>query len=119
MNFKTIEENNENNLIENLSSNLSINRSSIRCEIKGNQVDEKYSVSHKEMRTYNHRLYEVSISNFPEIMRNDNFMLNGKHYYWMSIDDMRIVLVFFLLFFVFVVFFFVVLCFLFVEALCY
>lgn len=41
------------------------------------------------MRTYNHRLYEVSISNFPEIMRNDNFMLNGKHYYWMSIDDMR------------------------------
>ena len=79
----------ENNLIENLSSNLSINRSSIRCEIKGNQVDEKYSVSHKEMRTYNHRLYEVSISNFPEIMRNDNFMLNGKHYFWMSIDDMR------------------------------
>lgn len=89
LNFKTIEEDNENNLIENLSSNLSINRSSIRCEIKGNQVDEKYSVSHKEMRTYNHRLYEVSISNFPEIMRNDNFMLNGKHYYWMSIDDMR------------------------------
>ncbi len=41
------------------------------------------------MRTYNHRLYEVSISNFPEIMRNDNFTLNGKHYYWMSIDDMR------------------------------
>ena len=89
MNFKTIEEDNENNLIENLSSNLSINRSSIRCEIKENQVDEKYSVSHKEMRTYNHRLYEVSISNFPKIMRNDNFMLNGKHYYWMSIDDMR------------------------------
>jgi len=68
LNFKTFEEDNENNLIENLSSNLSINRSSIRCEIKGNQVDEKYSVSHKEMRTYNHRLYEVSISNFPEIM---------------------------------------------------
>lgn len=79
LNFKTIEEDNENNLIENLSSNLSINRSSIRCEIKENQVDEKYSVSHKEMRTYNHRLYEVSISNFPKIMRNDNFMLNGKH----------------------------------------
>ncbi|RGW74376.1 hypothetical protein DWV56_08230, partial [Holdemanella biformis] len=39
--------------------------------------------------TYNHRLYEVSISNFPEIMRNDNFTLNGKHYYWLSIDDMR------------------------------
>ena len=89
LNFKTVEENNENNLIENLSSSLSINRSSIHCEIKGNQVDEKYSVSHKEMRTYNHRLYEVSISNFPEIMRNDNFTLNGKHYYWMSIDDMR------------------------------
>ena len=41
LNFKTIEENNENNLIENLSSNLSINRSSIRCEIKGNQVKIK------------------------------------------------------------------------------
>ena len=89
LNFKTVEKDNENNLIENLSSNLSVDRKTIQCEIKGNQIDEKYSVSHQEMRTYNHRLYEVSISNFPEDMRNDNFTLNGKHYYWMSIDDMR------------------------------
>ncbi|WP_333882475.1 hypothetical protein [Holdemanella porci] len=53
-------------------------------------VDSKrYLTYYDEKWTYNHRLYEVSISNFPEIMRNDNFMLNGKHYYWMSIDDMR------------------------------
>lgn len=89
LNFKTVDENNENNIIENLSSNLGVDRNSIQCRIKGTQVKEKYSVSHKEMRTYNHRLYEVSISDFPEYMRHDHFVRNGKHYYWMSIENMR------------------------------
>ena len=52
------------------------------------RVQEKYSVSHDEKRTYNHRLYELQISDWPAKKQKD-FVVNGKHYYWMSIADME------------------------------
>ena len=40
-------------------------------------------------RTYHHRLYEISISHFPEKNTHNDFSINGRHYYWMSITEME------------------------------
>ena len=45
--------------------------------------------SHQENRIYNHRLYEIKIQVFPEDEQKENFVVNGRHYYWMSISDME------------------------------
>ena len=50
---------------------------------------EKYSVSHGENRVYNHRLYELKIHHFPEQTRQTDFVLNGRHYYWMTLEEME------------------------------
>ena len=43
----------------------------------------------KENRIYNHRLYEIKIQVFPGDEQKENFVVNGRHYYWMSISDME------------------------------
>lgn len=89
LNYKTIEDDNENNLIENIASDLKLNSNVIECSTVAHRVQEKYSVSHKEMRTYNHRLCSVYIKNFPDFMKKDDFVVGKKHYYWMTISNMR------------------------------
>jgi hypothetical protein len=34
-------------------------------------------------------LYEIKIQVFPEDEQKENFVVNGRHYYWMSISDME------------------------------
>ncbi len=36
-----------------------------------------------------HRLYEIKIQVFPEDEQKENFVVNGRHYYWMSISEME------------------------------
>ena len=52
------------------------------------RIQEKYSVSHKENRVYNHRLYEICIDNLSEISQKNDFLKNGKHFYWMTLGEM-------------------------------
>ena len=89
LNYKTIEGDNENFLVEAISTDLGVNRNEIQCNFVARQIHEKYSVSHCEMRTYNHRLYKVILHDIPEYMQKKDFVYNQKHYYWMSIDEMR------------------------------
>ena len=60
----------------------------INCRYVASRVQGKYSVSHNEDRVYQHRLYEVSFDRIPEAAGNDDFIINDRHYYWMSISDM-------------------------------
>ena len=64
-------------------------KSQINCRYISSKVQEKYSESHQENRIYNHRLYEIKIQVFPEDEQKENFVVNGRHYYWMSISDME------------------------------
>ena len=57
--------------------------------LKTARVQEKYSVSHNENRVYNHRLYEVEFKNIPKIMNKNDFSINSRHYYWMTISEME------------------------------
>ena len=89
LNYKTSDYDNEAYIIENISTDLGIAKRNISCKYITSKVQEKYSVSHNENRVYNHRLYEINIQKFPEAMRKDDFVWNGKHYYWMTIENME------------------------------
>lgn len=89
LNYKTADQNNEDVIIDRISADLGIDKRKILCNYITSRVQEKYSVSHQENRVYNHRLYEVMVSKYPEKMKKDNFVVNGKHYYWMSVTEME------------------------------
>ena len=89
LNYKTSDYDNEAYVTENISADLGIAKRNISCKYITSKVQEKYSVSHNENRIYNHRLYEVTIHKFPEIMKKADFVVNGKHYYWMTIEEME------------------------------
>ena len=89
MNYKTQNRNNEAALKEQVAADLNLNSDDIVCNYITSRVQEKYSVSHQEMREYNHRLYEMYFNYIPDKFKKDNFEVNGKHYYWMTIEEME------------------------------
>lgn len=88
-NLKTADKDNETFIISNLSNDLGIPKKEIKCKYISSRVQEKYSVSHNENRVYNHRLYEVEFKNIPKIMNKNDFSINSRHYYWMTISEME------------------------------
>ena len=89
LNYKTQNRNNEAALKEQVAADLNLNSDDIVCNYITSRVQEKYSVSHQEMRVYNHRLYEMYFNYIPDKFKKDNFEVNGKHYYWMTIEEME------------------------------
>ena len=75
-------------LKEALEKDLQLDTSTINCEFVTSRTQEKYSVSHNENRIYNHNLYSITLSKLPAYMKKDNFVINNKHYYWMTMDEM-------------------------------
>ena len=88
-NYKTIDTDNEAALIDYIAADLDCDKRKINCKYITSRIQSKYSYSHNENRIYNHRLYEINISHFPERIKHNDFTINGKHYYWMSISDME------------------------------
>ena len=68
---------------------LKLNQKEVKCRYITSKLQEKYSVSHRENRIYNHRLYELQVNRFSEQEMEKDFVVNGKHYYWMSIEEME------------------------------
>lgn len=87
LNYKTVDRADEESVINKVSADLNVDKSQINCRYISSKVQEKYSESHQENRIYNHRLYEIKIQVFPEDEQKENFVVNGRHYYWMSISD--------------------------------
>ena len=89
LNYKTVDRADEESVINKVAGDLNVDKSQINCRYISSRVQEKYSESHQESRIYNHRLYEIKIQVFPEDELKENFVVNGRHYYWMSISDME------------------------------
>lgn len=89
LNFKTVNGDNETAILERVSASLQIPKENISARYLTSRVQEKYSVSHDETRVYNHRLYEVVINRFTDDMKKDDFVINGVHYFWMTISEMQ------------------------------
>lgn len=49
----------------------------------------KYSVSDKEYKIYNHKLYSYKLRSEPEHMTGNEFVIDGAKYSWMSIEQME------------------------------
>ncbi|MCB8539987.1 MULTISPECIES: hypothetical protein [Faecalibacillus] len=60
----------------------------ISCKYITSKIQRKYSISHNEYRTYNHSLYLVTLSSLPTIMKNNDFIIKNKLYYWMTMNEM-------------------------------
>lgn len=81
--------NNESFIISAVSHRLKINASDISIRYIAQSIHEKFSVSHKENRVYCHRLYLVSIKNFPSQLKKSTFEVDGTSYKWMSLSEME------------------------------
>ena len=81
LNYKTVDRADEESVINKVSADLNVDKSQINCRYISSKVQEN--------RIYNHRLYEIKIQVFPEDEQKENFVVNGRHYYWMSISDME------------------------------
>lgn len=49
----------------------------------------KYSISDDVYKIYNHKLYEVSLTQEPLVMREKQFIIDDTKYSWMSIEEME------------------------------
>lgn len=86
--YKTVD-NNEESIKSKLSSELKVAEDKIELEYKTFEIHRKYSVSHQEDRVYEHRAYVACLSDYSDEMKNDQFVIDGKKYCWMTINDME------------------------------
>lgn len=81
--------NNESFITESVSNKLKVAQSDITVNYIAQKIHEKYSMSHNENRVYCHRLYVVTIKNFPAKLMKKTFEIDGTQYRWMSISEME------------------------------
>lgn len=86
--YKTVD-NNEDNIKEKLSGQLKIDKEKIELEYKTFEMHNKFSVSHNENRVYAHRAYAAKMTAFSDVMKNDEFEIDGIRFYWLTINDME------------------------------
>ena len=86
INYKTVNKDNEQHLINFISKNLEIDISLISYKYITSKIQRKYSISHNEYKTYNHSLYLVTLSFLQTIIINNDFIIKNKHYYWMIMN---------------------------------
>lgn len=87
-NYKS-NQNNEKFIVDHISHELKIREADISIRYLSQKIHEKYSQNHKEQRVYCHKLYFITIKQFPDIMKSNSFEIDGVQYYWMSISEME------------------------------
>lgn len=87
--FKTMEEQNEENIRVRLSNALHIPKDNISLYYKLERIQPKYSIKDNMHKVYLHRLYEAKISNFTDECKVDRFEVDGVQYRWMTIEEME------------------------------
>lgn len=77
------------NINRHLSMDFKVDESNVQGTWWFHELHEKYSESHKKNRLYDHNFYEFKFKIFPEQMEADEFEIDGRHYYWMSMAEME------------------------------
>ena len=86
--YRTVD-NDEENIKTRLSNELKIESQAIKLEYKTYEIHKKYSISNEENRVYNHRAYKAVFEKFTDEMIQDEFEIDGKRFFWMTINDME------------------------------
>ena len=87
--FRTVDNNNTENIIKKLSAELQLDEQYIKVDYKTQEIQSKFSESDKIQKTYEHKLYCAEISHFSKQHKQDSFEINGKKFKWMTIEQME------------------------------
>ncbi len=90
-NFPTKDDKEEDakSIINNLSRELQISPSKINVECRGFEYQAKFSVSDQVDKTYAHTFYFAKIDKFSKDQMRKEFTIDEKHFYWMTLDEMK------------------------------
>ena len=83
------EEDNVTNIQDKLSGLLKIDPNKIKLEYKTDSIYSKFSVSDQIIKWYDHRIYQGSIDQFSDFLKQEKFQIEGVKYSWMTIDAMK------------------------------
>ena len=72
-----------------MSTILTKNQRKVKTDYVAEAIHCKYSVSDKEYKIYNHKLYSYKLRSEPEHMTGNEFVIDGAKYSWMSIEQME------------------------------
>lgn len=89
LNYKTNAGDNETYLVKCISNDLKLDEKNIYCKYLTSKIQTKFSESHNENRVYNHRLYHVTVPSMPKKYQKDDFVVGDRHYFWMTIAEMK------------------------------
>lgn len=88
-NYRTNAGDNETYLVKCISNDLELNEKNIYCKYITSKIQTKFSESHNENRVYNHRLYQITVPSMPKKYQKDDFVVGDRHYFWMTIEEMK------------------------------
>lgn len=77
--------NNENFIQDHVSRELKVNASKIKVDYVSQLISEKISGRDHCKKVYCHKLFLITITDFPKQLQQDTFSIDGKTYHWMSI----------------------------------
>lgn len=86
--YKTNKENNTEHVKSGISIALKIDVSKIEASYKTDDFINKFSKSDKVDKYYHHLFYDITITEFPEIMRNSEFDIDDQRYKWFTLDEL-------------------------------
>lgn len=81
--------NNADFIKDHLSRELKIEKSNMKIDYVSQLISEKISGSDGQKKVYSHKLFMVTINEFPEVMKSDSFIIDGRTYFWNSIIDLE------------------------------
>lgn len=89
-NFKSMEDEEENkaNIIGKISVMLNVPADRLSAEFKAQAIQRKFAPADNAINIYDHKLYEITISSFPKELKQSSFTIEGKQFYWLTINDM-------------------------------
>lgn len=81
--------NNESFIKDHIFRELKVDMAEIEVKYVSQNISEKISGSDNEKKVYCHKLFLTTIENFPENMKKDTFICDGRTYHWKSIVELE------------------------------
>lgn len=89
LSFPTAAERDEESLKNAIGAALKIPRDVIHLYQKASIYQPKISQDWNTVRAYYNTYYVVYIDSFPELLKNNEFEIDGVHYKWMTLEQME------------------------------
>lgn len=81
--------NNESFIKDHICRELKVDTSDIEINYIAQNISEKISGRDNQKKVYCHKLFLMTIKNFPKNMKNDTFTFDGRTYHWKSIIELE------------------------------